>query len=166
MADRGRTAAGGLPHPPDILATVRAASLEEARARGERVFAGATPELLAAGAVPAYPPLPAEIALQRVRLAPGGRVVTPGDDPRLVLLVVERGTLTVRNTVAAAVTRAGGTREVVPAGTAFTMGAGDSYVSPARSGGELRNPGPGEASLLAAVLVPGPAGTPPATPAP
>ena len=133
---------------------------------GESVFTGATPVLLAAGAVPAYPPLPAEIALQRVRLAPGGRVDTPGDDPRLILLAVERGTLAVRNTVAVAVTRADGRRELVPAGTTVTLGAGDAYVSPARSGGELRNAGPDEASLLAALLVPDRAGTPPATPAP
>jgi len=161
----GRLLAAG--PTPDTLATRQAESeVQTVRKEGESVFVGATPQLLAAGAVPAYPPLPADIALQRVRIAPGGHVDTPGDDPRLVLLYVERGTLTVRNTVAAVVTRADGSRTAMPAGMTFTMGAGDAYVSPVRSGGELRNAGTAEVSLLAALLVPDLPGTPPATPAP
>ncbi len=134
---------------------------------GESVFTNATPELLAAGLLPSSPPQPAAIALQRVRLAPGGHIVTPADDPRVVLLYVERGTLTVRNTVAATVTRGAAlatpgaqAQEDIPAETAFTMRAGDSSLSPAGSGGELRNDGSEEVLLLAGLLVPVPAGTP------
>src|SRR5688572_8140216 len=57
---------------------------------GESVFTNATPELLAVGLLPSYPSPPAALALQRVRIAPGGRTVTPGGDPRVVLVYVER----------------------------------------------------------------------------
>jgi hypothetical protein len=85
----------------------------------------------------------------------------------VVLLYVERGTLTVRNTVATQVTR-GATlatpgaeaQEAIPAETEFTMSAGDSSLSPAGSGGELRNEGSEEVILLASLIVPIPAGTP------
>jgi len=130
---------------------------------GESVFEGATPELLAAGAIPSYPPAPAEIALQRVRIAPGGNIVTPADDPRLILVYVESGTLTVRNTVPTLVTRAAQEQEEIPAETEYTMNAGDSYVSPPVSGGELRNEGTEEVILLAALVVSTPDGA--ATPA-
>ena len=66
---------------------------------------GITAELLATGPVPAYPPLPAEIALYRLRIAPGGRIVTPGDDLALGLVAVESGTVVIRRTVAGVVTR-------------------------------------------------------------
>jgi hypothetical protein len=88
----------------------------------------------------------------------------------VVLLYVERGTLTVRNTVATTVTR--GTalatpgaqaQEAIPAGTEFTMMAGDSSLSPAGSGGELRNDGAEDVVLLAGVILPIPTGA--ATPA-
>ena len=142
---------------------------------GESVFTDATPELLAGGVMPSSPPQPAAIALQRVRIAPGGHVVTPGGDPRVVLLYVESGTLTVRNTVAATVMRGAamatpGTQaqEDIAAETEFTMTAGDSFLSPAGSGGELRNAGTEEVILLAGLIVPVPAGTPvvAGTPAP
>jgi len=123
---------------------------------GESVFTNATPELLADGLVPAYPSLPAAIALQRVHIAPGGSIVTPGDDPRVVFLYVERGTLTVRNTVATVVSRGMQDQEAVPAETEFTMSVGDSYLSPTGSGGEVRNAGTEEVSLLASIIVPVP----------
>jgi hypothetical protein len=142
---------------------------------GESVFTDATPELLAGGVMPSFPPQPAAIALQRVRIAPGGHVVTPADDPRVVLLYLESGTLTVRNTVAATVMRGAAmatpgaqAQEDIAAETEFTMTAGDSFLSPAGSGGELRNDGSEEVILLAGLIVPVPAGTPVAagTPAP
>ena len=65
------------------------AACEPQRIMGESAFGeGATAELLAAGAIPAAPPQPAALALQRVRLAPGSRIVTPAGDPRVVLLYV------------------------------------------------------------------------------
>ena len=73
---------------------------------GESVFTDATPVDLGSGLIPAYPSLPAAIGLQRLTITPGGHVDTPGDDPRLVFFMVESGTLTVRNTVPAVVTRA------------------------------------------------------------
>jgi hypothetical protein len=140
--------------------------VEVEEAKGESEFGeGATAELLGFGVIPALPSQPAALALQRVQIAPGGSIVTPADDPRVVLLYVERGTLTVRNTVATTVTR--GTalatpgaqaQEAIPAGTEFTMTAGDSSLSPAGSGGELRNDGTEDVVLLAGVILPIPTG--------
>ena len=112
------------------------------QAMGESVFGeGATGELLAAGLLPTAP-LPATFGLQRVTMVPGSQIRSPEGDPRVVLLYVERGTLTVTNTVAASVTRGSALatpgaelREEIPAGTAYTMRAGDSYLSPPGSGG-------------------------------
>jgi hypothetical protein len=131
---------------------------------GESVFTNATPELLAAGMIPSSSP-PAALALQRVHIAPGGRTVTPSGDPRVVLVYVERGTLTVRNTVPATVTRGAAlatpgaqTQDAIAAETEFTMSAGDSFLSPAGSGGELRNDGSEEVVLLAGLILPVPDG--------
>jgi hypothetical protein len=123
--------------------------------------AGITVEDLGAGPIPAYPPLPAEIGLLRVRLAPGSRIETPGDDPGLGLVYVESGTLVSRRTVAGVVTRAAAmatpgarAQEPVPANTEVTLRAGDSYVAPPASGGELRNVGSEEATILDVVIAP------------
>ncbi|HEU5434512.1 MAG TPA: hypothetical protein VFU81_22760 [Thermomicrobiales bacterium] len=128
--------------------------------RGESVFTDATPVSLAVGLIPAYPPLPAAIALQRVVIAPGGVIATPGDDPRLVIVVVEQGALTVRNTVPVVVTRATQQQETLPADTPVTLGPGDAFLSPAHSGGDLRNLGTAEVRILAGILLPLPAATP------
>ena len=48
------------------------AGAQEATPATAAVEEGITAELLATGPVPAYPPLPAEIALYRLRIAPGG----------------------------------------------------------------------------------------------
>ena len=122
--------------------------------KGESVFTDATPVDLGSGLIPAYPPLPAAIGLQRLTIAPGGHVDTPGDDPRLVFFTVEQGTLTVRTTVPAVVTRATGAQETMPANTDVTMGPGDATVSGPRSGGELRNDGTGDVTLVAAIIWP------------
>jgi hypothetical protein len=126
---------------------------------------GATAELLAVGTVPSFPPQPAGIALQRLRIAPGGRIIVPADDPKVVLFYVESGTLTVRNSVDAVVTRGAAlatpgadSQEAIPAETEFIMSAGDSSLSPAGSGGELRNDGSEEVILLAGLIVPVPDG--------
>ena len=123
--------------------------------------AGITVEELGAGPIPAYPALPAEIGLIRVRLAPGRRIDTPGDDPGLGLVYVESGTLVSRRTVAGAVTRGAtiGTpgahaQEPVPANTEVTLRAGDFYVAPPASGGELRNVGTDDATILDVVIAP------------
>ncbi|HEU0115562.1 MAG TPA: hypothetical protein VFQ80_12840, partial [Thermomicrobiales bacterium] len=97
----------------------------------------------------------------RVRLAPGSRIETPGDDPGLGLVYVESGTLVSRRTVAGTVARGGATatpgaqaQEQVPANTEVTLRAGDSYVAPSASGGELRNVGTEEATILDVVIAP------------
>lgn len=127
------------------------------------VFDDVEPEVLASGAVPAYPPEPAELVLLHLRFAPGGRVLIPAADPGLDLVYVEAGAVTVRVTVPVVARRgaAPGTQEV-PADTEFALGAGDSFVAPAASGGEMRNDGAGEARVLIAYVAP----ASPATPTP
>jgi hypothetical protein len=131
------------------------------------VLEGVTVEPLGAGPIPEHPPLPAEIALYRVRIAPGGRIVTPADDLGLGLVYVESGTLIVRRTVAGVVTRGAAmatpgaqAQEQVPANTEVTLEAGDSYIAPPGSGGEMRNDGAEEAVILDAVISPGMVATP------
>ena len=143
---------------PDAAAEQTVPAEEEAK--GESVFTGATPTLLAHGIIPAMPAAPAGIALQRVHIAPGGHIDTPADDPRLVLVTVEQGAITVRGSVAVTVTRQTQHQETVPADTEFTLAVGDAYLSPAGSGGVLRNAGADEAILLAAIIYPVPDATP------
>jgi hypothetical protein len=147
------------------LGASRSATAQEYYKAG--TLEGATAELLAVGQLPSSLPQPAGIALQRLRIDPGGRIVVPADDPKLVLFYVESGTLTVRSTVAAVVTRGAALatpgaqkQEAISAETEFTMSAGDSSLSPAGSGGELRNEGSAEVILLAGLIAPLPAGTP------
>lgn len=77
-----------------------------------------------------------------------------------MLLSVESGTLTVRSTDAAVVSRGMRNQEEIPAETAFTMNAGDSYVSQPVSRGVLRNEGTEDVSRLVSIIVPIPAATP------
>jgi hypothetical protein len=130
------------------------AAAQSYESEGESVFTAATPVDLGSGLIPAYPPRPAAIGVQRVVIAPGGHVDSPGDDSRLVFFTVEQGTLTVRTTVPAVVTRASQHQETMPANTDVTMGPGDATVSGPRSGGVLRNDGAGDVTLLAAIIWP------------
>jgi mannose-6-phosphate isomerase-like protein (cupin superfamily) len=143
-----------------VALATHSATAQEMMKRGESVFTDATPVDLGSGLIPAYPSLPAAIGLQRLTIAPGGHVDTPSNDPRLVFFVVEQGTLTVRNTVPAVVTRATGKMDTMPADADFTMGPGDATVSGPGSGGVLRNDGTGDVTLLAAIIWPVGAGTP------
>ena len=142
LAARPTATAQDLPDP-DL------SKYQRAEAQKAGMLTDAAAELLAAGLIPSYPPQPAVIALQHLRIAPGGRIVTPAEDPTLVLLYLERGTLTVRNTVPAVVTRGAAlatpgaqAQEAIPAETEFTMRAGDSSVSPPGSGGSCGTTGP------------------------
>ena len=82
---------------------------------------------------------------------------------------MEAGSLALTFDAPIAITRGGGagTPEIVEAGTAFTVKAGDYLVIPPLVTGEFRNDGQEEASLLAAAIVPSGMATPAAgTPAP
>jgi len=56
------------------------AGAQDATPATEMGFEGVTVEPLGDGPVPEFPMEPAEISLARVRIAPGGRIVTPADD--------------------------------------------------------------------------------------
>lgn len=60
-----------------LAATHAATAQDEMRKMGESVFTDATAELLAVGTAPSFPSAPAELALQRETIAPGGHIDTP-----------------------------------------------------------------------------------------
>jgi hypothetical protein len=131
------------------------------------VAEGLTVETLSVGPVPAYPPEPAEFVLFRARFAPGGWALAPATDPAVGIAYVEAGTVTIRFTAPLVVVR--GTalatpgaqaQEQVPAGTAFTLRAGDAFIGPPLAGGEFRNDGTEEATILFSNVVPVMAATP------
>ena len=128
---------------------------------------GAVFEPLAFGDAPMLPPAPASFQLVRVRIAPGGYISVPADDPGLVLIWVESGTLTGTNTTPVRVLRAArlATPEAQPfedvaAGAAFALDPGDSFVGLPHSGGEYRNDGADELVLWISGLSPEAAATP------
>jgi hypothetical protein len=130
---------------------------------------GAIFEPLAFGEVSELPQAPASFQLVRVRIAPGGHISVPAEDPGLVLIWVESGALTGTNTTPVRVLRAARlatpeaqTFEDVAAGAAFSVGPGDSFVGPPHSGGEYRNDGTDELVLWISGLSPEGAATPPA----
>jgi hypothetical protein len=128
---------------------------------------GAVFEPLAFGSVSTLPAAPASFQLVRVRIPPGGNISIPADDPGLVLIYVESGTMTSTATTSTSVLRAAllATPEAQPfeevaAGAEFTVGPGDSFVGLPNSGGEFRNDGAEEVVLLIAGLLAEAAGTP------
>jgi hypothetical protein len=127
---------------------------QEATPVTEPLFEGVELEVVTFGPVPAYPPEPAEIALLRLRFEPGGRLLVPADDPGMAIHYVEIGTLTFRFSTPVVVTRSTQEQEQVPAETEFTLEAGDAFTAPPPSGGEFRNDGTEEATLLIAVIGP------------
>ena len=140
---------------------------QEATPVTEAVFEGVTVEPLAGGSVPAYPPLPADFILVRARIAPGGRIAVPAGDPSLALNYVESGTLISLNTAPVVVVRGAAmatpgaqAQEQLPANTEVTLQAGDSFVGPPGVGGEVRNEGTEEATILVALVAPAMAATP------
>ncbi len=146
---------------------ISGAIAQEGTPAAEMVVEGATFEPLAFGVAPALPPAPASFALVRVTIAPGGHISVPADDPELVLIYVESGTLTASATDPVRVLRGAllATPEAQPfegvaAGTEYTMGPGDSSIGGPNSGGESRNEGTDEVVLLIAGLQPEGAATP------
>jgi hypothetical protein len=95
-------------------------------------------------------------ATYRLEFEPGS--IRPGydNDPALYLVYVETGVLTVEATAPIAVTRAGagGTPELVAAGTAFTVGPGDFFVVPPEVAAETRNEGQEVAAAQYAAILP------------
>ena len=124
-------------------------------------------EPLGFGTAAKLPTAPASVVLARVHFEPGGSFPL-GQDPSLVLLYVEAGTLTLRADAPLQVVRAAARAalatpgaaaaplipEEVAAGTEATLGAGDSTVPPLGAPGAVRNAGPAPAVALVAVVEP------------
>src|SRR5215212_5390281 len=152
-----------------VLAALGAhAGAQEAPPVTEVVFDRVDAEVLASGRIPAYPSEPAGMVLLHLRFEPEGRVLIPADDPGLDLVYVEAGAVTIHINVPVVAMRGAGlatpqaqAQEEFAADTEFTLRAGDSFVAPALSGGEMRSI-EAETRVLIAYVAP----VPPATPTP
>lgn len=145
------------------------AAAQEATPEGGMTMDGVTLEPIAFGVATTLPATPALFQMARMRFAPGGHVIIPADDPGLVLIYVEAGTLSGTATAPTRVLRAArfATPEAelfedVAAGSAYTVEPGDSFIGEPSAGGDFRNEGPDEAVLLIAGLQPDSGGAPPA----
>ena len=144
---------------------------------GPELPPGIDAQPLAVGSSPTLPAAPADLVLIRLTLQPGAVLPNDPQDPTLALAYVESGTVTLHYTNALTVTRAAALAtlstpeaafpapEQVAANATATLQTGDSFVSPANSGGDLRNEGTTPAVLLAAIIGPSQMGAPAATPA-
>jgi hypothetical protein len=144
---------------------------------GPELPPGIDAQPLAVGSSPTLPAAPADLILVRLTLQPGAVLPNDPNDPSLALAYVESGTVTLHYTDALTITRAAAIAalatpaatmpgpEAVAAGASATLTVGDSFVSPANSGGDLRNEGTTPAVLLAAIIGPSQMGAPAATPA-
>ena len=72
---------------------------QEGAAESGMTAEGAIFEPLAFGTTAVAPSAPAVFQLARIRIAPGGRISVPADDPGLVLIYAEAGTMTCVATV-------------------------------------------------------------------
>ena len=109
----------------------------------------------ASGTIEVLSPGTANLALGRIRVAPGATLPFDPTDPSVALLFMSAGTLTFRIEAPMSVARGGrgGTPvptepEDIPAGTEFTMGDGDSALFPPNTAGEVRNDGAEDAVAL------------------
>jgi quercetin dioxygenase-like cupin family protein len=119
---------------------------------------GAAPEgvtfvTLASGTIQILSPGTANLALGRIKFAPGATLPFDPTDPSVDLVFMTSGTLTFRVEQEMSVARGGkaGTPvptepETIPAGTEFTMTDGDSALFPPNAAGEVRNDGDEEAT--------------------
>jgi quercetin dioxygenase-like cupin family protein len=109
---------------------------------------GVTFVTLASGTIQILSPGTANLALGRIRFAPGATLPFDPTDPSVDLVFMGAGTLTFRVEEAMSVARGAkaGTPvatepEQIPAGTEFTMTDGDSALFPPNAAGEVRNDG-------------------------
>jgi hypothetical protein len=141
--------------------SLQPAQAQEATPVTEVTLEGATIEAGAFGPVPGFPPQPAEIGVLRLRFEPGGRLLVPADDPGMAIYLLDSGTMTIRFSAPVVVVRGEAqAQEQIPANTPFALEAGDAFVAPSPSGGELRNDGAEDAILLIAVTAPVETATP------
>ena len=115
-------------------------------------------EILSTGSVDAFPELPADLQLYRVTFAPGVSVEA-SPDPAVTLIYVETGAISMLVEGDVTVVRTPGPEgpeavETFAAGEEFTLEATDSVLIPLTAlGGEVRNEGSDEASLLFVNLI-------------
>lgn len=95
---------------------------------------------LASSLVAEPPAGPVYLGIMRFTTEPGSVFTGGADDPSAGLTLVESGSLTARLDEPVMITRTTGTEEI-PAGTEFTIGPGESLISPPFVEGEFRNDG-------------------------
>ena len=119
---------------------------------------GITFEILSTGSVAAFPELPADLQLFRIGVAAGAST-TLSPDPALSLAYVEAGEITMVIDGEVTVVRSPSEEgpeavETFGPGEAFTLEPTDSVLIPLTAlGGELRNEGTEEASLLVVNII-------------
>jgi quercetin dioxygenase-like cupin family protein len=108
---------------------------------------------LASGTIQILSPGTANLALGRIKFAPGATLPFDPTDPSVDLVFMGSGTLTFRVEAPISVARAGQAGTPVPtepedfaAGTEFTMSEGDSALFPPNASGEVRNDGDEDAT--------------------
>ena len=117
-------------------------------------------EAVADGMTPAVVAAQAGLQLDRAHFPPGARYAVPPEDPSLLLVAVESGSLTIRSSAPLVINRAAaGTaaqaQEPIAAGTAIALGPGDAFVRPPNSTQVLENTGGEPAVTLTASVAPG-----------
>jgi quercetin dioxygenase-like cupin family protein len=122
---------------------------------------GVTFEFLGGGETETLPAAPAGMYLVRITLAPGASLPGEADDPSLILVVVEAGTVSLNIDAPITVLHATANEEPGPedfepieAGQNFTMEVGDSAILPANVAGEIGNDGTEDVVLLGAIVEP------------
>jgi hypothetical protein len=141
-----------------VLGIVLAALLAAVTSMGTRAQgAGVTFEPVAGSASPPLIAAKAGIRLDWARFAPDASYTAPADNPSLLVVAVESGSLTVRSSTPLVINRAvidgageAMTTEQVAAETETTLGPGDSFVRPPNSAQEFHNSGEEPAVALTA----------------
>lgn len=108
---------------------------------------------LASSLISEPPAAPVYLGLLRFTNAPGSVFTGAAEDPSVGLILVESGAVTFRLEGPVTITRASGPEDV-PAGTEFTLEAGEFFNWPPFVEGEVRNDGQEPAVTLVANLAP------------
>ena len=143
----------------DMTSTARAQDSTPAAEQEGGVPEGVSLVTVASGSIEVLSPGTANLALGRIRLAPGATLPFDPTDGSVDLVYMTAGTLTFRVGAPMTVARGVGPGTPVPtepeaiaADTEFTLSDGDSALFPPSASGEVRNDGEDEATAWVANL--------------
>lgn len=137
----------------DLNPSARAQDATPAAGQQTGAPEGVSIATLASGSIDVFEPGTFNLALGRIRLAPGAAVLFDPTDPSVDLVYMTGGALTFRMDAPMTVARTVGSGTPVPsepeeiaANTEFTLRDGDSALFPPATAGEVRNDGDEEAT--------------------